>query len=103
MRMAPHQLGGNGVEGIRHFETSGFSRDLGMEDTLEHHIAEFARERVQVAPVQDLERLVGFLQQKGAQAGVRLLAIPRTPALGAQRGHDAHKPRHGSTRACRAG
>jgi len=96
MRVAADEFGGDGVQRICHLESPGFSGDLRVEYTLEHHIPEFARQRIEVAPVQRLQGFIGFLQQERPQGLVGLLPIPRAATLRAKGGHDPHKPRHGS-------
>jgi len=107
VRVAADQLGHDpvrdvvdGVAGA----VGALGRDPGVEGDLEQDIAEFLAERVGVAALQGVHRLVALLQQVRGQRGVRLLRVPG--ALGAQPVHDGHQlkqPRAGQARARLAG
>ncbi len=51
--------------------------DARVEEHLQQHVAELVAQRVGIAAVDRVEKLVGLLQQKPAQRVVRLLAFPR--------------------------
>ncbi len=84
VRVATHDLGSDGPIHVGQVEGSLLGRELGVEDHLQQNVAELLGE-VGGRPVLDgIDRLVGLLQQVGAQGAMRLLPIPRAAVRRAQ-------------------
>ena len=71
----------------------GVFRIAQQGDDVQEQIAQFLAQVGVVRLLNGLNHLVALLDQSGAQALVRLLAIPRTPVRRAQPGHNFLEPR----------
>ena len=89
VRVAPHQLCRDAVDRIGDGEVALLLGDARQEHDLEEQVAKLLAQAGLVAGVERFQRLVGFLQQEGPQAGQRLHAVPRAAVGPAQGGHDA--------------
>jgi hypothetical protein len=86
--MAPdHLLADRGRDAVQ-VKRLALGRHLRMHDDVEQQIAQFFAQVRVVAGIDGGEHLVGFLQQRGAQARVRLFAIPGAPARRAKAGRN---------------
>ena len=84
MRVAANQLRRDGVNRVAKLERSRFGPDLRVKHDLKQHVAELLDKCLDIACVERVERLVGFLDQVGPQRPMRLLAIPRAASRRAQ-------------------
>jgi len=100
--MTPNQLRRDRVDRIGEVESSGLGGDLRVKHALKQNVAEFTGERSQVAAVDRVEGLVGFLEQVRPQRRVRLFAIPWAAARRPQRVHQPHQSGRARGRALRA-
>jgi hypothetical protein len=89
--MPAHELRVDGIDRIRDGETPAVGRDLRKKHRLEEKVSEFGAQRIQIAPIDGLEHLVGFLEHERPKRLQGLLAIPGTPPGCAQRLHDLHE------------
>ncbi len=88
VRMPVDHLGPDIVGDITNVEAViGLHRDGAVHQHLKQQIAEFLAQRPQFHAVDCLEHLIGFLEQVGAKAAMRLLAIPRASTRGTQTLH----------------
>ena len=94
--MTPHQLVGDGARHVGERKRPLSAAISAWNSDLQQHVAELVAERRRVALVDGVEHLVGLLDEVRAQALVRLLAIPRTAARGAQARHDVDQAAAGS-------
>ena len=82
--MAEDQLFAHAVAHVVHRKAPGGAFDVRVEHDLEQHVAQlFAHER-RVVPVKALAGFIRLLQKVPADGLVRLHAIPRAAARGAQ-------------------
>ena len=88
MRVPAHQLRADLVDGVADREVARLLADLREEDRLVEVVAKLLAQLRQVAGINGVEHLVGFLEHERAQRCVRLLAVPRAAARRAQRAHD---------------
>ena len=90
MGVAADQFVDYGLADLLDGEAAFLGRDLGVEDDLQQHVAQFAAQLVVVAGVDGLQRLVGLFEQIGFEAGVGLFAVPGTAVGRPQPGHHLH-------------
>lgn len=76
---------------VRDGEALVFGRHLGVKDDLQQQIAKLGAQLAVVARIDRLGDFVRLLDQVLLDRGVRLLAVPRTTARGAQPVHDAQQ------------
>ena len=74
--MAPHHLGRDALDHLRHVEEALFGRDLRMEDDLEEEVAQLTREVLAVPALDRLHYLVGLFDRHRLEALVGLLPVP---------------------------
>ena len=86
--MPAHELVGDGLDRVGDAEMTRFGLELSQKDGFEHEVAELLGEGGVVVPIDRVEHLVGFFEDERFQRVDRLLAIPRTTAGAAERGHD---------------
>ena len=89
--VSPHHFVVNFADHIGDREATFFVSDLSVEQDLKKEVAEFFCEFSVVGGVERVEDFVGFLDEVGPQRGVRLFAIPRAAARGAEASHDGDK------------
>jgi hypothetical protein len=98
VRMATDELLGHEPHCIGEIEPAGLGGNLRLKHALEEHVPELAAERVEIAAVDGVERLVRLFEQERPQRLGRLFAIPRTALSRSQRVHRADQ-----SGACRGG
>ena len=87
--MPAHHLVADRRDHVAEGERAGFLRHPGVEDHLQQQVAQFVLQLAQLAAVDRIGDLVGFLDGVGGDAGEVLLQVPRATAGGiAQRRHD---------------
>ena len=91
VRVTTNELVGDGVDGVADREVSVLLGNPREKHGFEQEIAELLAQRVEVAAIERVEQLVGFLEHERPQRGERLLAIPRAAVGSAQRAHDVHE------------
>ena len=92
MRMAINELVGDPRCDITQGEVAAFFFDNGMENDLQQQVAEFLFKRSHIVAVERIKHLVCFFQQRGAQAFVGLLRIPRAAAGSTEPMHNFKQP-----------
>ena len=82
MRMAAHQLGGDGFDHVAEIEGALFLGHAGVEGDLEQKVAQLVLEVVEIAARDGVGHLVGFLQRIGRDGAEGLFEVPGTAAAG---------------------
>ena len=73
-------------------ELAGFLGHARVIDDLEQQVAEFVRQRGEIAPRDGVGDLIGFLDRVGRDGVEGLLLVPRAAGVGvAQRRHDVEQ------------
>ena len=89
VRMAPHQLFGDRLDHVAELEQAGFLGHAGVKHDLQQQVAKLVAQIVEIAPLDRVRDLVGFLDGVGRDGGEVLLQIPRASGAGrSQRRHD---------------
>lgn len=89
MRMAANQLAGDAIDHRIELEAPLFPRQLRVVDDLEEQVAQLFAQVVEVAALDGVGHLVGFLEGVRDDGRVALLQVPRATVLRvAQPGHE---------------
>ena len=89
MRMATHHFVGYRPGHFGKPEQAGFLGHPRMIDDLKQQVAEFVRQRGQIAPRDGVGDLIGFLDRIGRDGAEALLLVPWAAMVGvAKRRHD---------------
>ena len=92
MRVAPNQLLIDGVEGVPDVKKLLFGGNLGVENCLQHEIAQFRAQFIPILAVDRIQHLIGFFQGVLFDRVESLLAIPRAATRSSQPPHDVDQP-----------
>ena len=82
------QLLADGGKGVINAEVAGVARHLGVEDGLQHEVAQFLGQPGPIAIVDRFQHLVGFFDGVRLDGIKRLFAVPRATSRSSQFGHD---------------
>ena len=94
MRMAPDELSCDGLDHIAEREGPLFLGHAGMENHLEQQIAQFVLQIREIAALDGVHDLIGFLEGVGRNRREILLQIPGAAGSGRAQGrHDLQEPR----------
>ena len=92
VRMAANDLRAQRAVDIGQVEGARFGRQLGMEDDLKVEVAELLGEVGRGAALDGIDRLVGFLEEKGPEGSMVLASIPRAAIRGPEASADGRHP-----------
>jgi hypothetical protein len=88
MRVPPDHFFANRRNDLLERESTALASHLRVHDDMEQQVAEFLTEVRIIGPLDGIDHLVAFLDEKGAEAGVRLFTVPRTAVGCAKPGDD---------------
>ncbi len=91
MGVAAHQLLTDRVRHVAEGEVTGLIGDFGLHQHLEQDVAQLFAEFGHRLLIDRLQDLIGFLEHRGPQRRMRLLAVPGTPLRRAQTPHHAQQ------------
>ena len=93
MRMAAHQLFGDGLDHAAEIERALLLRHAGVEHDLEQEVAQLLAQIGEVAAGDGVGHLVGLFERVGRDGREVLLQVPGAAGAGrAQRRHDLQEP-----------
>ena len=92
MGMAANQLGGNAVDHCVELEAALFPSQLRVVDDLEEQVAQLLAQVVEVAALDGISDLIGFLEGVGDDGRIALLEVPGATVLRVtQAGHEVQQ------------
>ncbi len=91
--VTPDQLGGDGLDHVAEPEHALLARHLGVKDDLEQQVAQFVAKVGEIATLDGIHHLIGFLDGVGRDRREGLFEVPRAAgARRAKRRHDLDEP-----------